>query len=178
MNFHKTEQIKNITVTCFNSSCNYDCYGSLFFFLITGQLLLENYLHWISLYQIVTKGSSFKLLCFKPNNTFFNLLFSFIYISWRLITSQYCSGFCHTLIWISHGFTCVPHSILFFFTLNSTQASPPGQLSWLIALWSQHPLFIEMATDILSRHIDLVLQILWNHPWALWLNCSGCGNYR
>ena len=22
---------------------------------------------------------------------------------------QYCSGFCHTLIWISHGFTCVPH---------------------------------------------------------------------
>ena len=23
--------------------------------------------------------------------------FSFIFISWRLITSQYCSGFCHTL---------------------------------------------------------------------------------
>ena len=22
---------------------------------------------------------------------------------------QYCSGFCHTLTWISHGFTCVPH---------------------------------------------------------------------
>ena len=38
--------------------------------------------------------------------------FSFIYISWRLIiiiTLRYCSGFCHTLIWISHGFTCVPH---------------------------------------------------------------------
>ena len=33
----------------------------------------------------------------------------FIYISWRLITLQYCSGFCHTLMWISHGFTCVPH---------------------------------------------------------------------
>ena len=32
--------------------------------------------------------------------------FSFIYISWRLITLQYCSGFCHTLIWISHEFTC------------------------------------------------------------------------
>ena len=37
---------------------------------------------------------------------FFNL---FILISWRLITSQYCSGFCHTLTWISHGFTCIPH---------------------------------------------------------------------
>ena len=35
--------------------------------------------------------------------------FSFIFISWRLITLQYCSGFCHTLTWISHGFTFVPH---------------------------------------------------------------------
>ena len=35
--------------------------------------------------------------------------FSFIFISWKLITLQYCSGFCHTLSWISHGFTNVPH---------------------------------------------------------------------
>ena len=35
--------------------------------------------------------------------------FSFIFISWRLITLQYCSGFCHTLTWISHGFTCIAH---------------------------------------------------------------------
>ena len=35
--------------------------------------------------------------------------FSFIFISWRLITLQYCSSFCHTLTWISHGFTWVPH---------------------------------------------------------------------
>ena len=33
----------------------------------------------------------------------------FIFIHWRLITLQYCSGFCHTLTWISHGFTCIPH---------------------------------------------------------------------
>ena len=39
----------------------------------------------------------------------FFLFFSFIFISWRLITLQYCSGFCHTLTWISHGFTRVPH---------------------------------------------------------------------
>ena len=37
------------------------------------------------------------------------IYFSFIFISWRLITLQYCSGFCHTLTWISHGFTRVPH---------------------------------------------------------------------
>ena len=36
-------------------------------------------------------------------------LFSLIFISWRLITLQYCSGFCHTLTWISHGFTFIPH---------------------------------------------------------------------
>ena len=36
-------------------------------------------------------------------------IFLFIFTSWRLITLQYCSGFCHTLTWISHGFTCVPH---------------------------------------------------------------------
>ena len=39
-------------------------------------------------------------------NFFFNFIF---FISWRLITLHYCSGFCHTLKWISHGFTCVPH---------------------------------------------------------------------
>ena len=33
----------------------------------------------------------------------------FFFTSWRLITLQYCSGFCHTLTWISHGFTWIPH---------------------------------------------------------------------
>ena len=42
------------------------------------------------------------------------IYFSFVFISWRVITLQYYSGFCHTLTWISHGFThpssgCVPH---------------------------------------------------------------------
>ena len=31
------------------------------------------------------------------NPNFFNFFFSFIFISWRLITLQYSSGFCHTL---------------------------------------------------------------------------------
>ena len=37
------------------------------------------------------------------------LFLPFIFISWRLITLQYCSGFCHTLTRISHGFACIPH---------------------------------------------------------------------
>ena len=39
----------------------------------------------------------------------FYTFFSFIFISWRLITLQYCSDFYYTLTWISHGFTCIPH---------------------------------------------------------------------
>ena len=44
------------------------------------------------------------------SNASVHYFFPFIFISWRLITLQYCSGFCHTLTWISHGFTCFPHS--------------------------------------------------------------------
>ena len=34
---------------------------------------------------------------------FFNLF------NWRLISLQYCGGFCHTFTWISHGCTGLPH---------------------------------------------------------------------
>ena len=44
---------------------------------------------------------------FWNKQVFFKIII--IIISCRLITLQYCSGFCHTLTWISHGFTCVPH---------------------------------------------------------------------
>ena len=48
------------------------------------------------------------LNCAGPCSLFF-FFFHLFFISWRLITLQYCSGFCHTLTWISHGFTCIPH---------------------------------------------------------------------
>ena len=52
----------------------------------------------------------FPSLCnFFPKLITVYVFFSFIFISWRLISLQYCSGFCHTLTWISHGFTCIPH---------------------------------------------------------------------
>ena len=35
---------------------------------------------------------------------------SFIYFNWRLITLQYCGGFCLTSTWISHGYTRVSPS--------------------------------------------------------------------
>ena len=43
------------------------------------------------------------------NSSFRFYISSLIFFNWRLITLQYCSDFCHTLIWIGHGCTCVPH---------------------------------------------------------------------
>ena len=54
------------------------------------------------LHHLVTASSTSGL-------SFFFFFFFFFYISWRLITSQHFSGFCHTLTWIRHGVTCIPH---------------------------------------------------------------------
>ena len=45
-------------------------------------------------------------LCLNQSLSFFFLIY---FISWRLITLQYWNGFCHTLTWISHGLTRIPH---------------------------------------------------------------------
>ena len=34
--------------------------------------------------------------------------FLFIYFNWRMITFQYCAGFCHKAVWIGHRYTSVP----------------------------------------------------------------------
>ena len=47
------------------------------------------------------------LFIFYLKKGFFSFFFFFIIL--RLITLQYCSGFCHTLTKISCGFTCIPH---------------------------------------------------------------------
>ena len=41
----------------------------------------------------------FFIIFFHEEFYFIYLFFPFIFISWRLITLQYCSGFCHTLTW-------------------------------------------------------------------------------
>ena len=62
--------------------------------------------------------------------------FSFIFISWRLITLHYCSGFCHTLTWISHGVTCIPHpdppSHLPLYQIPLSLPSAPGPSTCLM----------------------------------------------
>ena len=41
------------------------------------------------------------------DHLFFFFNFLKISFNWRLITLQYCTGFCHTLTWISRGCTCI-----------------------------------------------------------------------
>ena len=64
----------------------------------------------IALYEARNTNSQIYIYhFFFPNSSSLFTYFSFIFISWRLITLQYCSGFCHTLTLLSHGFTCIPH---------------------------------------------------------------------
>ena len=97
-------------------------------------------------------------LCF-----FLNFIFPFIFISWRLITLQYFSGFCHTLTWISHGFTCVPHPDprvrlpLHPIALGLPSAPAPSTClmhpTWACDLF--HPWKYTCFDDVLSKHPTL-----------------------
>ena len=63
----------------------------------------------IFLYFIVVLAILWHFFFFPLAFFWYWILFYFIFINWRLITLQHCSCFCHTLTWISHGFTCIPH---------------------------------------------------------------------
>ena len=91
----------------------------------------------------------------------------FFFISWRLITSQYCSGFCHTLTWISHGVTCAPHpdptSHLPLYPIPLSLPSAPGLSTCLM-----HPTWAgDLLTRILEREMAPDCSILaWRIPWT------------
>ena len=83
--------------------------------------------------ESVMPSSHFILCRPSPSPPTFNLFFK---ISWRLITLQYCSGFCHTLKRIFHGFTFVPHpdppSLLPLHPLPLGLPSAPGPSACLM----------------------------------------------
>ena len=76
--------------------------------------------HWYQIWEILPylimrvlrsneSGDIFYFIFFSLCRAYHFFIYLFFFISWRLIILQYCSGFCHTLTRISHGFTCVPH---------------------------------------------------------------------
>ena len=60
----------------------------------------------ISLFLLLKNEVSSQKQCYLDYRSYFLILINF---NWRIITLQYCSYFCHTLTWVSHGCTCVPH---------------------------------------------------------------------
>ena len=93
----------------------------------------------------------------------FILFKKFIHFNWRLITLQYCSGFCYTLSWMIHGFTCVPHPerlwhlpphpipLCYPSAPALTTLSHSSNLDW----WSASPLIIYMFQYILLNYPTL-----------------------
>ena len=85
----------------------------------------------------------------------------FFFISWRLITLQYCSGFCHTLTWISHGFTCIPHpdppSYLPLHLIPLGLPSAPGPSTCLM-----HPTWAGDLFTLDNIHVSMLFS--WNIP--------------
>ena len=132
------------------------------------------------------------------NRLFFAILFiyflPFIFISWRLITLQYCSGFCHTLTWISHEFACIPHpnppshlpfhQFLWVFPVHQAQALvsciQPGlmvcftldniHVLMLFSLETSHPRLFPQSPKFCSVHLCLFFCFAYRIIITIFLN--------
>ena len=129
------------------------------------------------------------------NLGFFILFFIYLFIfNWRLITLQYCSGFCHTLTLISHGCTCVPHpdppSHLLPHPIPQGHPSAPGlstlshasnldwrSISYMIiymfqcySLKSSHPHLLPWSPKLCSLHLCLFYCLTYRVIVTIFLN--------
>ena len=141
-------------------------------------------------------GSHWKLQKYLriPTWISFFFFFSFIFISWRLITLQYYSGFCHTLTWINHGFTRVPHPGPPLpppspsHPSGSSQCTRPKHLShasnldwWSVSpliiymfqcfsLWTSHPRLLPQSPKVCSVHLCLFFCFAYRVIVTIFLN--------
>ena len=132
-----------------------------------GQRSLAGYSPWGSKESDTTEELS-------PSFTSFILFF--ICFNWRLITLQYCSGFCHPLTWISHGCTCVPNpeppSHLPPHPIPQGHPSAPA-LSTLSHAWKPG-LAIYFTYD--HRHVSMLFSQI-SHPCLLPQSPKVCSLY-
>ena len=107
-------------------------------------------------------------------------IFSFplIYFNWRLITLEYCGGFCHTLTWISQWCTCVPHpSALALSVLSHTSNLDWWSVSHMVihmlqcySLKSSHPLLLPQSPKVCSLHLCLFCCLAYRVIITIFLN--------
>ena len=123
----------------------------------------------------------------RQNRNVFSWLFLKKIVNWRIIASQYCTGFCHTTTWISHKYTCVP-SLLYLLstshqnlqTINAGEGvarrepscTVGGNVNWYSHYGEQlgGSLKTRNKTTIQPRNPPTG-QILWeNHNWKRHMN--------
>ena len=139
--------------------------------------------------SVLMTSSSFSPIGRKQNGQVFcHFFFAFIFISWRLITLQYCSDFCHTLTWILHGFTCILHPDPFLPLLNKVAFLPGSSnifsissgdlcscLLFLFPLpWDDLFLCCNFLKFIFSCFCCSVHPVLWNIQTIWFLNSHIC----
>ena len=92
-------------------------------------------------------------------NFFFLLLYfifnSFFFLFLKILLFFYCSGFCHTLKWNSHRFTCVPHhDPPFHLPLHPIPLGPPSHQVWVPVSCIQPGLVICFTPD--NIHVSML----------------------
>ena len=125
----------------------------------------------------------FFFFCFRVVYLIIYLLFK-NFFNWRLITLQYCGGFCHTFTWISHGCTCVPHpipqghpSVPALSTLPHVLNLDWRSISHMIihmfqcyCLKSSHPFLLPQGLTVCSLHLCLLCCLIYRVIVTIFLN--------
>ena len=133
-------------------------------------------------------GIKFRSPTSQVDSSFFLNLF--IYFNCSLITLQYCSGFCHTLTWISHGCTCEPPSHHPPHPIHQGHPSAPAlsalshalNLDWqsvshmviymfqCYSLKSSHPRLLPQSPKVCFLHLCLFYCLMYGVIVTIFLN--------
>ena len=136
------------------------------------------------------------MLLFHKTSTRLMTSFFFFNFNWRLITLQYCGGFCHTFTWISHGCTCVPYpdppshfpphpipqghpSAPALSTLSHASNLDQRSISYMIicmfqcySLKSSHPRLLPQSPKVCSLHLFLFCCLTYRVIVTIFLNST------
>ena len=102
---------------------------------------------------------------------FGTFIFLKIYFNWRLITLQYCGGFCYIFTWISYGCTCVPHPDPHASNLDWWSSS--YMIIYMFQCYSpksSHPCLLPQSPKVCSLHLCLFCCLAYRVIITIFLN--------